>query len=421
MQQKAYAAFLLFAELSNLSRMTFSKRTFLCITCEFKGSAFLQAIHDLGHRVYLVTSAKTKEEAWPHHAITEIFYMPESDGRLWSIDDLITGTAYLYRHHKIDRIISLDDYDVSKAALLREEFRSPGMGQTTARHFFDKLAMRMIAKEAGILIPGFTSLYNNDEIHRFFGESEGPWLVKPRMDAGALGIRKLHSEADFWDWEREAGDRRHKFLVEEFKPGDILHVDTLFMNYKLLFHRASEYLNPPFDIAHGGGIFQSHTLEVNSKDDKELKKLNQQVLKAFGLKHGASHSEFIRNHKDGKYYFLETSARVGGAHLADMVEAASGVNLWKEWAKIELALLEDSTYKAPKAENGNAGIIVTLSKYEHIDYSQFQDEEIWWTLPKPYHVGLILKHEKRERILELLNQYAHRIRNEFSTSVPLKE
>lgn len=404
-----------------LTTMSSEKRTFLCITCEFKGADFLRAIHTLGHRAYLVTGEKTRNEAWPHDAIEEIYYMPESDGRLWNIDDLINGTAHLYRHHHIDRIISLDDYDVSKAALLREEFRSPGMGQTTARHFFDKLAMRMVAKDAGILIPGFTALYNNEEIHRFFGQSEGPWLVKPRMDAGALGIRKLHSEADFWEWEREAGDRRHKFLVEEFKPGDILHVDTLFMDYKLLFHRASEYLNPPFDIAHGGGIFQSHTLEKNTKDDKDLKKLNQQVLKAFGLKHGASHSEFIRNHRDGKFYFLETSARVGGAHLAEMVEAASGVNLWKEWAKIELAHLEGNAYQAPKTENGNAGIIVTLSKYEHIDYGQFQDDEIWWTLSKPYHVGMILKHEKRERILELLDKYAHRIRDEFAASVPLKE
>jgi biotin carboxylase len=401
--------------------MSFKQRFFLCITCEFKGGDFIEAIHALGHKAYLVTSEKTRSDAWPHHAIEEAFYMPESDGRLWSINDLLQGTAYLFRHQQIDRIIALDDYDVSKAALMREEFRLPGMGQTTARHFFDKLAMRMVAKEAGILVPEFTGLFNNDEIHRFFGNSEGPWLVKPRMDAGALGIRKLHSEADFWNWEREIGERRHKFLVEEFKPGDILHVDTLIMDYKLLFHRASEYLNPPFDIAHGGGIFQSHTLESGSKDDVVLKKLNLQVLKAFGLKHGASHSEFIRNRKDGKFYFLETSARVGGAHLAEMVEAASGVNLWKEWANIELALLAGNSYKAPKQIKENAGIIVTLSKYEHIDYGQFQEEEVWWTLPKAYHVGLIVKHPKRERILELLGQYAHKIHQEFSTSVPLKE
>jgi len=396
-------------------------RTFICITCEFKGSDFIQAVHDLGHQVYLVTAEKTRENSWPTDAITEIYYMPEPDGRLWSIQDLILGTAHLFRKHKIDRIISLDDYDVSKAALLREEFRIDGMGQTTARHFFDKLAMRMVAKEAGIRIPGFTSLFNDEAIHAFFQESEGPWLVKPRMDAGALGIRKLHSEDDFWKWAEAAGDKRHKYLVEEFKPGDILHVDTLSKDYKVLFSRSSEYLDPPFEIAHGGGIFQSHTLPAGGKDDATLNKLNKEVLKAFGLKDGASHSEFIRCHADGEFYFLETSARVGGAHLADMVLAATGVNLWSEWAKIELACMDNSHYKTPRAKKENAGIIVSLSHQQTIDYGQFEDPEVWWTLPKEYHIGLIFQHPKRERILELLKIYAKRVKDEFHAAVPLKE
>lgn len=382
----------------------------------------MEALHELGHRAYLVTNEVTKTDPWPHHALEEIYYMPSSDGRTWNIDELISGTAFLFSQRPIDRIIALDDYDVSKAALLREEFRMPGMGQTTARHFFDKLAMRMIAKEAGIRVPGFTALFNNQEIHRFFASSEGPWMVKPRMDAGALGIRKLHSEADFWEWEKEyGGDKRHKFLVEEFKAGDILHVDTLLKDYKLHFHRASEYLDPPFKVAHGGGVFQSHTLEVNSKDDKVLKTLNHKVLKAFGLKDGASHSEYIRSHSDGHFYFLETSARVGGAHLAEMVEAASSVNLWKEWAKIELSNLTGSKYTAPKAEPNNAGIIVTLSKYEDIDYAQFSDPDIWWTLLKKYHIGMIFKHPDRGHILEKLKHYSQRIGEDFSTTVPLKE
>ncbi len=396
-------------------------RTFLCITCEFKGADFLKAVHEMGHRVYLVTAEKTRDKAWPFEVLEEVFYMPEADGRLWSIQDLILGTAHLLKKHPIDRIIALDDYDVSKAALLREEFRIDGMGQTTARHFFDKLAMRMISKQAGIRIPGFCSLFNDDEIHEFFKNNEGPWLVKPRMDAGALGIRKLLSEEDFWRWSEEAGDKRHKYLVEQFKPGDILHVDTLCKDYKVLFSRASEYLDPPFEIAHGGGIFQSHTLPAGSKDDATLDKLNQQVLKAFGLRDGASHSEYIRCHADGEFYFLETSARVGGANLADMVLAASGVNLWKEWAKIELACMENTPYKAPKAKKGNAGIVISLSHQQKIDYDQFDDAEICWTLPREYHIGMIFKHPKRERILELLKKYAHRIKDEFHAAIPLKE
>ena len=67
-----------------------------------------------------------------------------------------------------------------------------------------------------------------------------------------------------------------------------------------------------------------------------MQAINAQLLEAFGLQRGVSHTEFIRA-GDGQIYFLETSARVGGAYIVDVVEAATGVNLWREWAKIEIA------------------------------------------------------------------------------------
>jgi biotin carboxylase len=398
-----------------------NNKVFLCISCDFKASDFMIALKELGHKVYLVTSEKTKNDAWPHHAIEEIFYMPGNDGRNWNIDHLEKGVAYIYRKNYIDKIIALDDYDVWKAASLREQFRSPGMGQTTARHFFDKLSMRMIAKENNINVPDFSHLFNDDKINAFFERSRGPWVVKPRSDAGSLGIRKIHSPEDFWKWNEEHVENRHHFLIEEFKPGDVYHVDALFNNCQSLFTRASKYLQPPFEVAHGGGVFRSQTCPVDSSENKDLKLFNDQLLKAFKLNSGASHSEFIKCHEDGKYYFLETSARVGGAHLADMVHAASGINLWKEWAALESSILCGTKYKLPQPEKNNSGIVATLSRFEYPDYSQFNDPAIWWTMQKKYHIGMIFKDKSNKVIKEKLDHYTDRIFNEFHTSVPLKE
>lgn len=394
-------------------------RGFLCISCDFKGGAFIKAIAEHGHSVYLVTSEDKREEDWPWDALADVFYMPGSDGRLWNIEDLKQGTAHLMRQARIDRIIALDDYDVRKAAFLREEFRTPGMGQTTARHFYDKLAMRMQAHAAGIPVPGFTGLFNDAAIHQFFQESEGPWFIKPRSDAGALGIRKLTSEQQFWEHAETLGDNRHQFLVEEYKAGPVYHVDSLSFNGEIVFSRSSQYLAPPFDIAHGGGIFQSHTIPPGHPDDEALRATNARVLKAFGMMHGASHSEYIVS--DGQVFFLETSARVGGAHLAEMVEAGTGVNLWSEWAKIEHALWSDADYTVPKPDHQHSGIIASLSRYEHPDYLQYKNPEIWWTMPKPYHVGFIFKADTRERIVDLLGKYAGIISRDYHASVPLKE
>lgn len=145
------------------------------------------------------------------------------------------------------------------------------------------------------------------------------------------------------------------------------------------------------------------------------------MLKSFGMQFSASHTEFIKSHDNGEFYFLETSSRVGGAHLAEMVEAASGINLWSEWAKIETAKATGSSYKLPKAKKLYAGIVVSLSKFQNPDYSGFNDPEIVWRLNKEYHIGLIVQSEKRERVLNLLNEYAVVIQKDFHASAPAPE
>jgi len=392
---------------------------FLCITNEFKGVDFLRTIKEEGHNVYLVTAEKERHKAWPWDAIAETYYMPSDDGRLWDIQTLVQGCAHVYKTHGIDRIIALDDYDVSKAALLREEFRVDGMGQTTARHFFDKLAMRVRARNHGIPIPDFSHLFNDDDIKAFMQRCEAPWLVKPRMDAGALGIRKLYSEEDFWNWNAENYERRHKFLIENFRPGTVYHVDSISDDYKIKFTRASKYLQPPFEVAHGGGLFRSQTIDLNDLEHDELTALNLKVMKAYGMNFGASHSEFIRS--DEGLVLLETSARVGGAHLADMVEKASGISLWKEWARLEVAKLTGTKYKIPTMSKDNAGIVVTLSSAEYPDYSRYEAPQICWHLTKAHHVGLILKDKSSDTIAKLLEEYTGRIQTDYATSVPLVE
>ena len=393
---------------------------FLCLASDFKGVDFLRAIAELGHRVYLVTSEDRKDRPWPFDILTDVYYMPGHDGRQWNLEHLEQGVAHVMQSTKIDRVIALDDYEVRKAAMLREVFRIPGMGQTTARHFHDKLAMRMQARDAGIPNPAFTSLFNDAEVNVFMEKNPGPWFLKRREDAGALGIRKAKTPEELWQLLHSFGQKRHLYLAECYISGDVYHVDTLTMNGQVLFTRVSQYLTPPFDVAHGGGIFQSGTLDLNDPIHRDLEALNIKVLHGFGMLHGASHSEFIRS-EEGKYYFLETSARVGGAYLADMVRVASGVNLWHEWAKIESALLLGKKYTPPQDKKNQAGIITSLSRVEQPDYSQYRDPEIAWTMDKKFHISLIFQSPDHNRVRTLLDKYCKIIREDYHATVPLKE
>lgn len=386
---------------------------FLCISTYFKGQDFLKSCKAEGNNVYLLTKKKLEHDPWPWESIDDAYYIEE-----WNQNDVTKGIAYKFRTIKFDRFVALDDFDVEKVALLREHFRMPGMGRTTAHYFRDKLAMRVKAKEEGVNVPEFTDLFNNDTINAYADKVSPPWLIKPRMEASATGIKKIHSKDELWQIVNDLGDERDNYLVEKFAPGDVYHVDGLNVDGKVAFSRVSKYLDTPFEVAHGGGIFRSASSEIGSKVEKGLQKMNADVMKAFGMQFGASHTEFIQSKATGELYFLETSSRVGGANLAEMVEYASGVNLWAEWAKIETANLRGKKYKLPKINNQYAGIVVSLSRFEHPDTSSFTDKEIVWRMDKAWHIGLIVVSDSSERVLELLDQYTQRIGKEFHASLP---
>lgn len=392
--------------------------TFLCISTYFKGQDFLSACKEAGNTVYLVTRKSLEHEPWPREDIDEFFYIESDDNGPENLDRLSRGMAWLMRSRKVDRIVALDDFDVEKAAFLREQFRIPGMGQTTSHYFRDKLAMRIKAAEAGIRVPAFSPLFNDEAINHYVQEVSPPWVVKPRAEASATGIKKAHSAEELWQIIHGLGEERHRYLVEQFRPGDVYHTDGLTVGGKVVFCRVSRYLNTPLEVAHGGGIFRSHTIAFGSEDDEALQRLNADVMRGFGMQFSASHTEFIKCREDGKFYFLETSSRVGGAHLAEMVEFSSGINLWREWAKLENAVARKAPYQLPEARQDYTGIIVSLSRFQHPDDASFNDPEIVWRLKKDHHIGMIVKAPSREQVLGLLEKYAERIGQEFHASAP---
>ena len=100
-----------------------------------------------------------------------------------------------------------------------------------------------------------------------------------------------------------------------------------------------------------------------------------------------------------------------------MVEAATGINLWREWARIEIAG-EQGDYEVPRHREDYAGIVISLARQEWPDTSSYDDPEIVFRLNKRHHVGLIVASHDPERVEELLDSYARRMLEEFTASLP---
>src|SRR5215831_6358978 len=254
--------------------------TILCVSSYEKVQEFICEAKRQGWRVLLLTVEKLKDAGWPRDHIDEVFLMPDLTERR----NVINAVSYLARTINIDRIVALDEFDIEMAAALREHLRVGGMGETTSRYFRDKLAMRLRAEEKGIRVPAFCPVINYDKLREYMERAPGPWVLKPRSSASAIGIKKINTADELWPALDALGDEQSFHVLEKFVPGEVYHVDSIVDDKEVLF--------------------TTRLISRKTKDAVVLQKLNKDLIKALGLVHGVTHAEFIKADEDGEFYFL---------------------------------------------------------------------------------------------------------------------
>lgn len=396
----------------------------LCLATYFKGVDFLRECKAQGSQVTLVTREKMLGEDWPRESLRDLVALPNDA----STELFIDFAAHVSRKEKLDRVVALEEFDVITAALVREHLCLPGMTTAIAKAFRDKLIMALGARAAGIGVPEFVPLVNPGEISEFMHWVPPPWIIKPRSDVSAIGIRKVETPEEVWNTIEEMNarpilrERASYHLLTQFIPGEVFHVDSLVDQGKVRFAGVNCYGRPPMEVAHGGGAYVSHTTEHGSEDQKQLLEANRKLIKVLGLQTGAAHAEFIKSNANGRFYFLEIAARVGGAFIADVLEAASGINLWREWARLEVGV----NHREPAGDRDTrlrprkhyAGIVLSLARQEWPDTSAYDDPEIFYRVKKRHHAGLIVTAQKLGRVTELIDKYVGRFADDFSAVLP---
>jgi biotin carboxylase len=445
----------------------------ICLATYFKGVDFIRECKRLGAHVVLITKEKMLKEDWPRDSLDDLIALPNDAGPPLFIDLV----SFLAQKAQPDRIVALEEFDVMTAALVREHFCLPGMSSSIAKTFRDKMAMAINAKAAGVAVPDFVPLINSEEVAQFMERVPPPWIIKPRSDVSAIGISKVEKPEEVWRVieERNAREnlreRASYYLLAQFIPGEVFHVDSIVDDGRVRFVGANRYGRPPLEVAHRGGAYVSRTVAHGSENEKKLLANNRKLIKALKLERGAAHAEFIKSEADGEFYFLEIAARVGGAYIANVLEAATGVNLWREWARMEATGDRSSrqeqsagagqkpdrqgglgtsrqeqsagagqkpdlgvpdraarlgwdgqgglgSRKLKQPRNEYAGIVLSLSKQEAPDTSAYDAPEIVYRVKKRHHAGLIVRSPKLERVEELLTQYAARFADDFIAVVP---
>jgi biotin carboxylase len=389
----------------------------LCLSTYEKGQDFIRQCAEMGVRPTLLTVEKLRNADWPRDVLEELVLMPENLTR----EQILNTVNWMARERRFDSVAAMDEFDQETAAAIREHWRTPGMGLTTTAFYRDKLAMRVGARAAGFLVPEFCRVLNYDELRAYMQSVPAPWLLKPRAEASALGIRKIHEPEHLWRQLDELGDRQSHFLLERFVPGDIFHVDSVLSRGQVVFSCVHQYGRPPMQVMHEGGVFTTRTVDRASSEWKQLTDLNAALAPALGMVRGVTHAEYIRAHADGRLYFLEIAGRVGGAFISDLVQAATGVNLWREWARIEVCALRGLPYELPGTRAEYAGSVLCLAQTAQPDTSQFDAPEIVYRMKKHHHAGLIVRSAQAERVRELVEEYGNRFAQLYLATMPAPE
>ena len=297
------------------------------------------------------------------------------------------------------------------AALMREHLCLPGMSSSTAKTFRDKYRDgRCTRKRRDRTVPEFVPLINPDEVREFMERVPPPWIIKPRSDVSAIGIRKVERAG-----RSVARDRRNERARESARACVLLFAGAVCCR-RSLSRRFGRQRRPGrvcgresvWTSADGSGASGRRLHFANCGawfgEREELLAINRKLVKALELERGATHAEFIKSDADGQFYFLEIAARVGGAYIADVlgssIRAESLARVGADGSRRQAAGAAgagegaeaiDGSNKLKPLRNEYAGIVLSLSKQENPDTSAYDDPEIVYRVKKHHHAGLIVR------------------------------
>ncbi|MGB8479031.1 MAG: ATPase [Acidobacteriaceae bacterium] len=319
----------------------------LCMAVSPTGHRFLEELANLGCRVVLLTLDEHRNAGWPSDAISELHSMPAG----MTLQQITNTVTYLARSRKFVRIIALDNFNVENAAAFREHLRIPGMGVTTARYFSDRLAARMKAAHMGITVPAFTSVANYDELRHFMQAVPAPWLLTPRSASCGSESRQLHESEQVWRALDALGDHQSGFLLEQSIEGTRLHVDSLTADGMVVFSAVSPYRVASSEGPEAGELVLTAQKTSTTEDIERLRRANTALLSSMRMARGVTHTEFLRSNAGKDFYFMETAASVDDSCIADMMKKTHGLNLWVEWARLEVAAMRGERYALPSTRS----------------------------------------------------------------------
>ena len=249
-------------------------------------------------------------------------------------EEVFRAVAFLtYKHGKIDRIESNNEYWLELDARLREDFNVYGVKPKQLEFTKYKSKMKTMFKEAGARVAKGYAANNKEELNGILKKLELPLIAKPDNGVGSANTYKLLTQRDVEEFINEWNEKVSYFFEEFVENGVLCTYDGLINQHgDIVFETSFIYTQPTLDLVNNE-LDYANIIEPNI--DPKLKELGQRIVYKFGMRERFFHIEFFRL-PDGEYIALEYNNRIAGGTCIDLYNYSYNISLYEIYADVVL-------------------------------------------------------------------------------------
>jgi carbamoylphosphate synthase large subunit len=292
--------------------------------------------------------------------ITEYFKVSD----LEDYNEVLKAVAFLtYKHGKIDRVESNNEYWLELDAKIREDFNIDGVKPSELLVTKYKSRMKDVFREASARVVEGLSVSNKEEFDRAIESLGLSVIAKPDNGVGSANTYKLFTEEDAADF-KNTWDESISYFLEQYIDNAVLctYDGLIDREGNVVFDTSFTYSLPTLDLVNNSLDYYN---DIEPNIDDKLVEIGQNIVKQFGMKERFFHIEFFKL-PDGEYIALEYNNRIAGGITLDLYNYAYNCDLCELYAKVVVG------EEVPKYETSN--YTATVSRRNKYNYKYSEDD-----------------------------------------------
>ncbi|HEX2581655.1 MAG TPA: hypothetical protein VHL08_06740 [Dongiaceae bacterium] len=259
----------------------------------------------------------------------------------------------LHEKYRFKHVVALSEFDILRAARLREHFGISGQTVASAIAFRDKVVMKDILADKGLPVTQYQPLDSIGQVIDFRDEYGFPIVIKPRCGGASVKTSIINSEEELRQFLSQPQPWRFEhpdFMVEKYIDGVMYHIDGIVLNSRCLFLWPSEFYNDCLSFRHAKSL-GSYLMDEHAPLRRKLQEFVRAILKALPTPNDTTFHAEVFLQPDGRLLVGEIASRTGGARIRDTIRLGFNINLPRSWIRSQCGLDPEVPYELFDSED----------------------------------------------------------------------